>query len=144
MYDVRFAREYGPRRPVVGEVTDKFLACGILAPVPHRQVVLTIPKRLRAYCLYRRCLLGEIARVATRTVTAAIRTVTGEQDLAVGIVACVQTHDTGRVSEAFRRTVLRFRVRLDLFELNFPSREAADSVTRRFSVRFSVTVATAS
>jgi hypothetical protein len=25
-----------------------------LAPVPHRQVVLTIPKRLRAYCLHRR------------------------------------------------------------------------------------------
>ncbi|HLA90266.1 MAG TPA: hypothetical protein VJL28_07550 [Gemmatimonadaceae bacterium] len=44
----------------------------LLAPVPHRQVVLTIPKRLRAYCLYRRSLLGEIARVAARTVTAAI------------------------------------------------------------------------
>ncbi len=51
-----------------------------------------IPKRLRAYCLYRRRLLGEIARVAARTVTAAIRTLTGERDLAVGIVACLQTH----------------------------------------------------
>jgi hypothetical protein len=30
VYDERFAREYGPWRPVVGEVTDKFLACGIL------------------------------------------------------------------------------------------------------------------
>ena len=49
-------------------------------------------KRLRAYCLYRRRLLGEIARVAARTVTAAIRTRTGERDLAVGIVACLQTH----------------------------------------------------
>ena len=39
--------------------------------MPHRPVVLTIPKRLRAYCLYRRRLLGEIARVAARTVTAA-------------------------------------------------------------------------
>ena len=29
--------------------------------------MLTIPKRLRAYCLYRRRLLGEIARVAART-----------------------------------------------------------------------------
>lgn len=140
MYDDRFAREYGPWRPVGGEVTDKFLACSILghgfarvrcdacaheyllafsckgryfcpschakrlalwtqwldtallAPVSHRQVVLTIPKRLRAYCLYRRRLLGEIARVAARTVTAAIRTLTGEQDLAIGIVACLQTH----------------------------------------------------
>ena len=37
-------------------------------------------------------LLGEIARVAARTVTAAIRTLTGERELAVGIVACLQTH----------------------------------------------------
>ena len=41
----------------------------LLAPVPHRQVVLTLPKRLRAYCLYRRPLLGDLARVAARTVT---------------------------------------------------------------------------
>ena len=121
VYEDRFAREYGPWRPVVAQVADKFLACGVLehgfarircdacaheyllafsckcryfcpschakrlaiwtqwldttllAPVLHRQVVLTIPKRLRAYCLYRRRLLGEIARVAARTVTAAIR-----------------------------------------------------------------------
>jgi hypothetical protein len=132
-------RDYGPWRPIVEQVADKFLACGVLdhgfacircddcaheyllafsgkcryfcpschakrlaiwtqwldttllAPVPHRQVVLTIPKRLRAYYLYRR-LLGEIARVAARSVTAAIRTLTGERDLAVGIVACLQTH----------------------------------------------------
>ena len=127
-------------RPVVAQVADKFLACGVLehgfarircndcaheyllafsckcrdccprcharrlarwtpwrdttllAPVLHRQVVLTIPKRLRAYCLYRRRRLGEIARVAARTVTAAIRTLTGERERAVGIGACLQTH----------------------------------------------------
>jgi len=195
VYDDRFAREYGPWRPVVTQVADKFLACGVLdhgfarircddcaheyllafsckcryfcpschakrvaiwtqwldttllAPVPHRQVVLTIPKRLRAYCLYRRRLLGDIARVAARTVTAAIRTLTGERDLAVGIVACLQTHgsranwhphlhllvtdggfrpdgtfvtwpahDTARLTEAFRRAVLRRFVRLELFD----------------------------
>jgi len=66
----------------------------------------TIPKRLRAYCLYRRRLLGEIARVAARTVTAAIRTLTGEPDLAMGIVACLQTHDTARLTEAFRTAAL--------------------------------------
>lgn len=38
----------------------------LLAPVPHRQVVLTLPKRLRAYCLYRRALLGDLARVGGR------------------------------------------------------------------------------
>jgi len=50
-------------------------------------VVLTIPKRLRAYCSYRRRLLGDIARVVARTVTAAIHTQTGERELTVGIVA---------------------------------------------------------
>jgi len=59
---------------------------------PHRQVVITIPKRLRAYFLYRRRLLGDIARVAAHTVRAAVRSLTGERDLAVGIVACLQTH----------------------------------------------------
>ncbi len=96
VYDDLFAREYGPWRPVVAQVADKFLAGGVLehgfarircdacthesllafsckcryvrpscrafrlaiwtqwpdktllAPAPHRQVVLTIPKRLRA------------------------------------------------------------------------------------------------
>jgi hypothetical protein len=125
----------------------QWLDTTLLAPVPHRQVVLTIPKRLRAYCLYRRRLLGEIARAAVRTVTAAIRTLTGERDLAVGIVACLQTHgsranwhphlhllvtdggfrpdgtfvswpvhDTARLTEAFRRAVLRLFVRLELFD----------------------------
>jgi len=39
---------------------EQWLDTTLLAPVPHRQVVLTIPKRLRAYCLYRRRLLGDI------------------------------------------------------------------------------------
>ena len=30
VYDERFARDYGPWRPVVAEVADTFLACGIL------------------------------------------------------------------------------------------------------------------
>jgi len=64
----------------------------LLAAVPHRQVVLTIPKRLRTSCLYRRALLGDLARVAARTVTAAVRMLTREPDLAVGVVACIQTH----------------------------------------------------
>ncbi len=31
VYDERFAQEYGPWRPVMGEVAEKFLACGVLA-----------------------------------------------------------------------------------------------------------------
>jgi len=68
----------------------------LLVPVPHRQAVRTIPTRLRAQGLYRRRLLGEIARVAARTVTAAIRTLIGEQEVTVGIVACLQTHGSTR------------------------------------------------
>ncbi len=30
VYDDRFAREYGPWRPVVAQVADTFLACGVL------------------------------------------------------------------------------------------------------------------
>ena len=195
VYDECFAREHGPWRPVMGQVAEQFLACGVLkhgfarircddcaheyllafsckcryfcpschakrlaiwtqwldttlmASVPHRQVVLTLPKRLRAYCLYRRRLLGEIARVAAGTVTAAIRTLTGERDLSVGLVACLQTHgsranwhphlhllvtdggfrpdgtfvtwpahDPARLTEAYRRAVLRLFVRLELFD----------------------------
>ena len=63
----------------------------LLAPVPHRQVVLTILKRFRAYGRYRR-LLGETARVAARSLTATIRTRTGEGDRAEGLVACWPTH----------------------------------------------------
>lgn len=140
-YEDRFADTYGDWSPVVREVADKFLACGVLdhgfarlrcdacaheyllafsckaryfcpschakrlalwtlwleesllvPGVPHRQVVLTIPKRLRAWCLYRRSLLGDLARVAARTVTAAVRALAGEPALAVGIVGCIQTH----------------------------------------------------
>ena len=69
-----------------------WLQTTVLAPVPHRQVVLTLPKRLRPWCLHRRALLGDLARVAARTVTAAVRTLTQEPELAVGIVGCVQTH----------------------------------------------------
>ena len=85
--------------------------------------------------------------MAARTATAAIRTLTGERDLAVGIVACLQTHgsranwhphlhllitdggfrpdgtfvswpahDTARLTEAFRRAVLRLFVRRELFD----------------------------
>ena len=66
VYDKRFAREYGPWRRVGGQVADKFLACGILE--------------------------HGFARFAARTVTAAARTLTGERELTVGIVACLRTH----------------------------------------------------
>ena len=140
VYDERFARRWGYWHKVVGEVVEKFQACGILkhgfarvrcgscknefllafsckcryfcpschakrlalwgiwleetllADVPHRQVVLAVPKRLRPYFLYDRKLLGELSRVAARTVTSFIRASVGEKDLSVGIVSSIQTH----------------------------------------------------
>ncbi len=131
---------HGYRRPVIAEVVEKYLACGILehgfarvrcdackheyllafsckcryfcpschakrlavwglwleetllADVAHRQVVLAVPKRLRPYLLYHRPLLGDLSRVAARTITAFIRTSVGEPGLSVGIVASIQTH----------------------------------------------------
>jgi hypothetical protein len=64
----------------------------LLAEVPHRQVVLAVPKRLRPYFLYHRTLLGDLSHVAARTVTAFIRATLGERDLSVGIVSSIQTH----------------------------------------------------
>jgi hypothetical protein len=42
--------------------------------VPHRQVVLTVPKRLRAYFLCDRRRLGRSSRVAYRTLREYLRT----------------------------------------------------------------------
>ena len=47
-------------------IRTQWLDTTLLAPVPHRQVVLNIPKRLRARCLYRLRLLCEIAREVLR------------------------------------------------------------------------------
>ena len=69
-----------------------WLEDSLLAEVPHRQVVLAVPKRLRSYFLYHRSLLGDLSRVAARSVTAFIRATLGERDLSVGIVSSIQTH----------------------------------------------------
>ena len=63
----------------------------ILAPVPHRQFVFTVPKRLRPYFLWRRSLLGDLARIAAATTTEVIRATIGEPDLSVGIALSIQT-----------------------------------------------------
>jgi len=44
------------------------LKAEILAPVPHRQWVFTIPKRLRRYFRFNRSLLGKLCRAAWETV----------------------------------------------------------------------------
>ena len=116
IYDARYAKRYGPWRPIIGDVVRKFLRCGdlhfgfarvrcpdchhemfvpfscqqrclcpschqkrslllaeriaqsICQPVPHRQIVWTIPKRLRVYFRFDRRLLGQLARAAWETI----------------------------------------------------------------------------
>jgi hypothetical protein len=98
------------------------------APVAHRQVVLAVPKRLRPYLLYNRGLLGDLSRVAARTLTAFIRATTGERKLSIGIVASIHTHGSlvSRVGPSLDPRVGGFRAARGLV----PSPARAGSPTR--------------
>jgi hypothetical protein len=63
----------------------------LLAAVPHRQVVLTIPKRLRAYFLYDRRRLGLLSRVANRTLHGYVGAALGESDAVPGMIRLAQS-----------------------------------------------------
>jgi len=63
----------------------------LLAAVAHRQVVLTLPKRLRAYVLHDRRRLGALSRVATRTLRAYVQSTLGDGAAVPGLIVCVQT-----------------------------------------------------
>jgi len=118
VYEERYEHRHGHWRSVVDAVVAHFLDCGVLeaglsyrqmlwiggvrvsawldeevlAAVPHRQFVFSLPKRLRPYFRWRRKLLGDLARVAAATTTDFIRSTLGEPDLSIGIVLCIQTH----------------------------------------------------
>jgi hypothetical protein len=63
----------------------------VLLPVPHRQVVLTIPKRLRLYFRYDRRLLADLSRAAARAITDVAHVSTGEPEGAPGLILALQT-----------------------------------------------------
>ncbi len=67
------------------------IAHTICAAVPHRQIVLTIPKRLRIYFRHDRSLLGELARAAWLAVTEAYRHVLQREDVVPGMIGGIQT-----------------------------------------------------
>jgi hypothetical protein len=142
IYEERFEHRYGPWRPVVREVVEKFLDCGLLEPgfarvrceecgaefllafsckcryfcpschakrlaiwcdwleselllpIPHRQYVFSIPKRLRPYFLYDRRLLGMLSRVAYETLRDFMHSTLGEDDVVPGAISSIQTHGT--------------------------------------------------
>jgi ribosomal protein S27E len=62
----------------------------LLLDVPHRQVVFTIPRMLRVFFRYNRRLLGELCRLALRSLTHYFEVVTGSK-LTPGVIAAIQT-----------------------------------------------------
>jgi len=63
----------------------------LLAAVAHRHVVMTIPRRLRAHFLYDRRRLGQLSRVASRTLHAYVRAALGEPVAVPGVVSLAQS-----------------------------------------------------
>jgi hypothetical protein len=63
-----------------------------LLPVPHRQIVLTIPKMLRIYFRYDRRLLGDLCRVAAGVIVESFRVLLALPQAQPGLVVCVHTY----------------------------------------------------
>lgn len=61
-------------------------------PVAHRQVVFTIPKRLRLHTRFDRKLLGKLSSCAWTCIQAEVRRLLGRDDVLPGMVTAIQTH----------------------------------------------------
>jgi len=61
-------------------------------PVAHRQVVLTLPKRLRVHTRFDRKLLGRLASCAWTCIKAEVQRLLGRDDVVPGMIAAIQTH----------------------------------------------------
>ena len=70
----------------------EWLHTTILLPVPHRQIVLTIPKMLRIYFRYDRRLLGDLCRVAAVVIVESSRVLLALPQAQPGLVVCVHTY----------------------------------------------------
>ncbi len=64
----------------------------VCSPVAHRQVVLTIPKRLRLHTRFDRKLLGELCSCDWTCLKAEIQRLFGRDDVLPGMIAAIQTH----------------------------------------------------
>jgi hypothetical protein len=63
-------------------------------PVAHRQVVFTIPKRLRLHARFDRKLLGKLSSCAWSCIKAEVRRMLGREDVVPGMIAAIQTFGT--------------------------------------------------
>jgi hypothetical protein len=70
----------------------EWLQTAILLPVPHRQIVLTIPKMLRIYFSYDRRLLGDLCRVAAGVIVESFRALLTLPLAQPGLMVCVHTY----------------------------------------------------
>jgi hypothetical protein len=73
-------------------LTSLHVAEEVCSRVAHRQVVFTIPKRLRVHTRFDRTLLGKLCACAWLCIQAEVRRLLGRDDLAPGMVAAIQTH----------------------------------------------------
>jgi hypothetical protein len=67
------------------------IARRVCATAPHRQLVFTIPKRLRLHFRYDRRLLGRLARAAWQTVAEVYRDILKRDDIMPGMIAGIHT-----------------------------------------------------
>ncbi len=72
-------------------VMAEHIARDLCAPVPHRQFVFTIPKRLRIFFRFDRRLLGELPRLAWQTVLEVDRAVLDRRDVTPAMFAAIHT-----------------------------------------------------
>ena len=63
----------------------------VCAPVAHRQVVFTIPKRLRIHARFDRKLLGKLSSCAWTCIKAEVRRILKREDVVPGMIAAIQT-----------------------------------------------------
>ncbi len=73
-------------------LTALHVAGEVCSPVAHRQVVLTIPKRLRVHTRFDRRLLGKLVHGAWTCIRAEVRRLLGRDDVVPGMIAAIQTH----------------------------------------------------
>jgi len=64
----------------------------VCAPVAHRQVVFTIPKRLRTHARFDRGLLGKLCACAWGCLRAEVQRALARADVLPGMIATIQTH----------------------------------------------------
>ncbi len=73
-------------------LTARHVAEEVCFPVAHRQVVFTIPKRLRLHARFDRKLLGKLAACAWRCLRDEVRRLLGRDDALPGMIVAIQTH----------------------------------------------------